>query len=121
MRTWGDLFTSRQALTLVELTMLVENAGKLIAKGNNPELTVPVQTCLAFVIDKMADKASSLCRWKASAEYMGGNTFGRQALPMLWDFCEASVLGKVIGDIASELEWIEKVRVSPARVLDMLA
>ena len=28
---------------------------------------------------------------------------------MLWDFCEASALGKVTGDIASEVEWIEKV------------
>jgi adenine-specific DNA methylase len=56
----------------------------------------------------MADKATSLCRWKATAEYMGGNTFGRQAIGMVWDFCEASVLGKVTGDISSEFDWLEK-------------
>ncbi len=109
LESWGDYFTPRQALTLVELTRLVRDAGERIAKSGDSELVVPIQTCLAFVTDKMADKASSLCRWKASAEYMGGNTFGRQALPMLWDFCEASVLGKVTGDIASEFEWVEKV------------
>jgi putative DNA methylase len=109
LEAWGDYFTPRQAVTLVELTRLVRKAGELIASSGNADLVEPIQTCLAFVTDKMADKASSLCRWKASAEYMGGNTFGRQALPMLWDFCEASVLGKVTGDIASEFEWVEKV------------
>jgi adenine-specific DNA methylase len=107
--SWGDYFTPRQALTLVTLTKLVRRAGERIAQEGEPGLATTVQTCLAFLTDKMADKASSLCRWKATAEYMGGNTFGRQALPMLWDFCEASVLGKVTGDIVSEVEWLEKV------------
>jgi len=107
--SWADYFTPRQALTLVTMTKLVCSAGERLAATDDTELVAPVQTCLAFLTDKMADKASSLCRWKASAEYMGGNTFGRQALPMLWDFCEASVLGKVTGDIASEVEWLEKV------------
>jgi len=107
--SWGDYFTPRQALTLVTLTKLVCSVGARLASTGEAGLVAPVQTCLAFLTDKMADKASSLCRWKASAEYMGGNTFGRQALPMLWDFCEASVLGKVTGDIASEVEWLEKV------------
>ena len=108
MTTWGDLFTPRQALTLATLTKLVRNAGDRIAASGDSELVEPILTCLAFVTDKIADKASSLCRWKATAEYMGGNTFGRQAIGMVWDFCEASVLGKVTGDIASEFDWLEK-------------
>ena len=108
MTTWGDLFAPRQALTLVTLTRLVRNAGDRIARSGDSELVEPILTCLAFVTDKIADKASSLCRWKATAEYMGGNTFGRQAIGMVWDFCEASVLGKVTGDIASEFDWLEK-------------
>ncbi len=107
--TWGDIFSPRQALALAELSSLVKSVAEYVSKSESPELAIPVQTCLAFVTDKMADKASSLCRWKATAEYMGGNTFGRQALPMMWDFCEASVLGEVTGDIASEVEWVEKV------------
>jgi adenine-specific DNA methylase len=109
INTWGDLFTARQALTLVTLTRLVRTAGDRVSSSADFELVEPIQTCLSFLTDKMADKASSLCRWKATAEYMGGNTFGRQALGMVWDFCEASVLGKVTGDITSELEWLEKV------------
>jgi adenine-specific DNA methylase len=108
MTTWGDLFTPRQALTLVTLARLVRNAGDCIASSGDSELVEPILTCLAFVTDKMADKATSLCRWKATAEYMGGNTFGRQAIGMVWDFCEASVLGKVTGDISSEFDWLEK-------------
>jgi hypothetical protein len=40
---------------------------------------------------------------------MAGNTFGRQALPMVFDYCEANVFGEGTGDIVSELDWICKV------------
>lgn len=109
LTTWSDYFTPRQALTLATLTRLVQKTAAKLESQTESEFNTAVRTCLAFVTDKMADKSSSLCRWKASAEYMGGNTFGRQALPMLWDFCEANVLGEVTGDIASEVEWVEKV------------
>jgi len=79
------------------LSRIVRNLGHRIEKEDSAALVVPIQTCLALIVDKFADKASSLCRWITSAEYMGGNTFGRPALPMMWDFCEANVFGKVTG------------------------
>jgi putative DNA methylase len=80
---WGDLFTTRQKLTLARLASLVRPCIENNAAGSLP----------ALAIDKLADKASSLCRWKPSAEYMAGNTFSRQALPIVWDFCEAQPFG----------------------------
>lgn len=109
MVTWENYFTARQLLALTTLVRLVKQVSPKLERNLTEGLPLAVQTCLAFLVDKMADKCSSLCRWKASAEYMAGNTFGRQALPMVWDFCEANVLGKVTGDISSEVAWIEKM------------
>jgi adenine-specific DNA methylase len=106
-KVWGNIFTSRQALTLSTLAVLVE---RLREKKINEDLGLAnaVQICLALIVDKLADKGSSICRWKSSAEYMAGNTFGRQAIPMVFDFCEANPFGNVTGDINSEREWVEK-------------
>lgn len=107
---WSDLFTSRQLLTLttfeekVKKLLLLESFQKNIGKNSNE-----VETVLAFILDKLADKSSSLCRWKSSAEYMAGNTFSRQALPIVFDFCEANLFGDATGDINSEVVWVEKV------------
>ena len=46
-------------------------------------------TYLAFAIDKCADYWSTICSWHNSGEKMR-NTFGRQAIPMTWDFAEAN-------------------------------
>ncbi len=109
MHTWGDIFTARQALVLITLAKLTQEVFKQFRKQSYDDLSIAIQTCLAFIIDKIADKLSSLCRWKVSAEYMAGNTFSRQALAMVFDFCEANVFGQVTGDIESEVEWVNKM------------
>ena len=52
---------------------------------------------LGLGISKLADAQSSLCRWKATMDQSIA-TFGRQALPMVWDYSEANTLGKMAGD-----------------------
>jgi len=42
---------------------------------------------LALGVNRLADKNSSLCRLIPQTEAIGF-TYGRQALPMLWDFIE---------------------------------
>jgi adenine-specific DNA methylase len=106
---WGELFTDRQIVALTTLVKYVNQINNKIDDLGDRDFKTAVQTCLAFLVNKMTDKASSLCRWKSSAEYMAGNTFGRQALPMVWDFCEASMIGKATGDIGSEVEWISQM------------
>ncbi len=99
MLQWGDLFTARQKL-------LVSTVQRFCGAGYGNVSTAEV---LALVLNKLADKASSLCRWKASAEYMAGNTFSRPALPLVWDFCEAQPFAGVSGGWEEETEWIAQV------------
>ncbi|MEI8296283.1 MAG: DUF1156 domain-containing protein, partial [Alphaproteobacteria bacterium] len=109
MLTWEDYFTSRQCLSLGVLSQLVHELEIKLLSLSNDGIELPIKTCLAFIVDKIADKSSSLCRWKSSAEYMAGNTFARQALPMVFDFCEVNLLGGATGDIMSEVDWVEKM------------
>ncbi len=104
MEQWGDLFTARQALALTTLARLVRDAGDKLAKEHDAGFASAVQTCLAMVADKFAQYNSSLCRWKATGENVV-DTFGRQALPIVWDLAEANPLAGASGDFGALLGW----------------
>jgi superfamily II DNA or RNA helicase len=84
MMNWGDLFSARQALALTILAAKVRQVADHFKA--NP-IGVAVQTLLGFALDRQADYNSSVCRWVPAGEFIG-NTFGRQAIPMVWNFCE---------------------------------
>lgn len=63
---------------------------------------------LAFVVDKMADRSSSICSWDASRESMR-NVFGRQAIPMTWDYAEANAFSDSTGSMDTTVKWITDV------------
>lgn len=102
---WGDLFNVRQALTLITFTEKVREVYDYVLRDtDNPDYACAVATYLAFIVDKIADRNSTLCWWINSADKPAG-TFGRQALPMVWDYVEVnSVEGSWSwGDF---IEWI---------------
>lgn len=101
--TWGSLFTPRQALSLVVFARLVGSAGKHLRKQHDKTLADAVETCLALAVDKLADSNSSLCSWRATSQDIG-HTFGRQAIPMLWDYVEANVLSGATRDWSNAVE-----------------
>jgi adenine-specific DNA methylase len=109
IQIWGDLFTPRQKLCLVVLSGLVRDIKKQFPKELDDDLQNAIKTCLALAIDKSADRNSSLCRWITKNENIG-YTFGRQALPMMWDFVEPQIFNSgggwegIIEDIAQMIE-----------------
>lgn len=108
MKTWGDLFTPRQALALGVLSAQVREipiAGK--TRGAQAEAD-GVRTCLALVVDRQVDATSSLSRWHATRELITG-MFGRQALGMVWDFAEVNPFADASGGLAGAIEWVAKV------------
>lgn len=104
---WELLFNQRQLFMVLTMNRVLKTIQK--SKFRNQEIFLPAKILLAFLIDKVMDKSTTLCRWKSTAEYMAGNTFGRQALPIVFDYCEANVFGEGTGDVISELDWICKV------------
>lgn len=121
-----DLFTNRQLTALTTFSELVGEAQQkaeadAVAAGmNNDHIALAeggigaraygeaVGVYLAFVIDKMADYHSSICSWHNSGEKIR-NTFGRQAIPMAWDYAEANPMCDSSGSYANMLAWVYRV------------
>jgi len=97
MMQWGDLFTARQKLASVELTRLTARH----ARSDLAEL-------IAFVISGICDHNTSLCAWRPSSLDVG-HTFGRQALPVSWDFAEVIPSGKSTGSADTTLDRVLRV------------
>lgn len=105
LKIWGNLFTHRQALALSTLSQLIEYKGERFCDFKHKHFNIAIQTCMAIVLDRQVDKLSSLARWDTSRENPQG-TFGRQALPMVWDFCEANPFSGYGGDWNTALNWV---------------
>ncbi|WP_130870232.1 DUF1156 domain-containing protein [Intestinimonas massiliensis (ex Afouda et al. 2020)] len=58
-------------------------------------------------ISKMADRGSSICSWDSSREGLR-NTFGRQAIPMAWDYAESNPFCNASGCFDNMLDWVYK-------------
>ena len=65
---------------------------------------------LGFTVDKCADYWSSICSWIVQREIVR-NTFGRQAIPMVWDFVEANPLGDSTGSWMAMVDWARKATI----------
>ena len=120
MTEYSDLFTNRQLTAMVTLSNLaIEVQSKVeedaIAAGiANDHIPLEdggsgakaygqaIGIYLAFLVDKLSDRASTLCRWDVGFTKIG-NTFGRQALPMVWSYAESNPLGTSSGSIDSLL------------------
>ncbi len=113
MTTWGALYTSRQLLVLTTFVRLIQETCR--AYGGEESLQRAVQLVLALALDRLADRESSLCRWRPEADQEKiESVFARQALPMVWDFAEGNPLS------AGTASWQDAVE-PPAKVVSQLA
>ena len=106
--TWGNIFTKRQLLALTTLGRLVREVGEQLSEESDRGLAIGVQTCLALAVDRQADYNSTLCTLNTRGEYIGHN-FGRQALPMVWDFIELQTFGDGSGNLDGALDWVFRI------------
>lgn len=119
------LFTNRQLTALTTFSALVGEAQKKaeadaiaagladdgvgLADGGTGARAYgeAIGAYLAFVVDKLADRGSTVCSWDVTREGLR-NTFGRQAIPMTWDFAEGNTFSNSSGCFDNSLEWIIK-------------
>ncbi|MBE9220135.1 DUF1156 domain-containing protein [Dolichospermum flos-aquae] len=109
MNTWVSLFNSRQQLALITFADAVKQAHQLILQeGYDEDYAKAIATYLALGVDRLVDYNSILTRWVCNGEFVG-NTFTRQALPMIWDYLELNPASEATGDFNSALNWINRV------------
>jgi putative DNA methylase len=122
--TWGHLFTARQLVALSTFSDLVsearlrikqdaieagfENDDKGIDTGGTGAAAYAeaISVYLAFAMTRMADWGNSLTRWESKAQ-VPQQLFGRQAMPMVWDFCEANFFSNSTGSYSASIANIE--------------
>lgn len=125
---FSDLFTPRQLTALTTFSELVSEAqakaeADAVAAGmKNDHLQLcnggdgakaygeAVGVYLAFIVSKIADRGSSICSWDSSREGLR-NTFGRQAIPMVWDYAEANPFSNSSGCFDNMLDWVTKCNI----------
>jgi len=106
---WSDLFTPRQLLALAILTRVVRGVkAAAIAEGYPEFWGEALWAYLALANDRQIDYGSAVCSWHNKAEKLR-NTFGRFALPIVWDYTEVNPFSGVTGDYGGAVEWVGKV------------
>lgn len=129
----ADLFTPRQLITLTTFSDLVGDARRLVeldaiqsgivkddrglaqAGVGATAYAEAVGVYLAFALNKVADRGSTLGRWDPTPTQSGIiNTFSRQALPMTWDFAESNPLGDASGNYRSAVNLVAKALLAGA-------
>jgi putative DNA methylase len=91
---WSGLFNVRQLLSLKTLCDLIQSFVDDFST---------LQLLLAFAFSRVAMSNMSCTRWNAVAEKMQ-HTFGRQALPIVWDFAEVVPIAQAPGNWQSGYE-----------------
>jgi len=131
MTKHADLFTPRQLVALTTFSDLVaearEKATQDAVAAGLPDDDLPLSeggtgaraygeaigVYLGLSLDKAVDSNTSLCSWQNRMDRLR-NTFGRQALPMVWDFAEtnpfAGASGDFLGACKSLCEVLDKPR-----------
>ncbi len=126
MPTYSDLFTDRQLVALTTFSDLVSEARERVLThalkagmdADAPRLADggvgaeayadAVTTYLGLGVDKATDYWSAICSWHSSRELIR-NTFGRQAIPMIWDYAETNPYSHSTGNWTACIDWIWKV------------
>jgi len=100
MMRFGDLFTARQKVALTALASAVRNL-----HGTRSD-ALPIM--MGLVLGRCADYGSSGVVWAQSGEFVA-HTFGRQALPMVWDFAEPVLWSDSSGNLGGAVDWVSRV------------
>jgi putative DNA methylase len=127
LKEWGDLFTSRQLVVLTTFSALIQEVAQKCEEdavdagygddgvGLNDGGTgarayaEAIAVYLTFALSRSADRGSTICSWDSSPKMEAlRNTFGRQALPMTWDFAEGNPFSESSGNWLNNVEWVVK-------------
>ena len=122
MTEYADLFSPRQLTmltTFCDLLLELQDRvamdalaarmsphGGPLAEHGTGALAYSQAICvyLAFVIDKLADSNSTICSWRKTGNTR--NTFGRQAIPMVWTYAEGNPFSSISGNYQTALKHV---------------
>ena len=116
---WNQLFTQRQLTTLTIFNDLIHEMHSLIQEGGAlKHYADAICTYLALIVDKSANGNSSFATWDKQTQKIPG-VFGRQGIPMVWDFAEANPFSMSTQSWIGHVELVAKsVEHTPPYLVD---
>ena len=135
MTEYADLFTNRQLVALTTFSDLVGEArikiavdaqGSGLSSEEASRYGDGIATYLAFALDRITNESCSICTWVSNPKMeQVKNAFGRQAIPMSWDYAEANVFYKSTGSflksthrVAAVLEFLSSSKAGVISQID---
>ncbi len=128
MTSWGDLFTPRQLVALTTFSDLIQEIRERIRQdavdSGLPDDGITLRDggigavayaeavgiYLGITTSRQANRACTISFWDSTSQKIQ-QAFGRQALPMTWDFCESNPFSNSSGN------WLGQL-IFPAKTLD---
>ncbi|MDP2174055.1 MAG: hypothetical protein Q8J62_09810, partial [Candidatus Cloacimonadaceae bacterium] len=132
MKQYKDLFSDRQLMALNTFSELIPEVKQLVStvegsiigyKVDSPliiknigvSFLEAISLYLSYVIDKCTDYWTNVCSWHISKSLIR-NTFGRQAIAMVWDYAETNPFSSSSGNLISMLDWVcQAIKKLPAQ------
>jgi putative DNA methylase len=141
LTTYSDVFTDRQLVALTTFSDLVGEAMQQVRRdaieaGRTDEpsplrdggtgsaaYAEAVGVYFGFALSRSVDRGSSICSWDSSPKMEAlRNTFGRQAIPMMWDYAEGNPFSESSGNWLNNVEWgVKAIEKLPALVVGRVA
>jgi len=134
---WGDLFTPRQLVALTTLSDLVQEARERVERdavaaptaAGVPDDSMPLRVggtggaayadavgvYAAITVSRQANRTCTISFWDNALQNIQ-QAFGRQALPMTWDYCESNPFSDSSGNWLGQLDFPAKfIEIAPAK------
>lgn len=110
LNTFSDLIIEcRQKILVDAITSGVKDDGVPLRDGGEgaESYADAITTFLSFTLNRCADFNNSMCGWIPSNQKVM-HLFGRQGIPMAWDYAEANILEECVGGWPTCNEYITK-------------
>ena len=103
--TFDKLFTNRQLTALTMFSRLVNEARNQVRiDGGSEDYANAIAVFLSFAVDRQANYSSIINTWAGFIT----QTFGRQGIPMVWDYAETNVFSNSTGNWTGAIDWITR-------------
>lgn len=100
---FGDLFSDRQIVTIYSLLNNLIGLSSVLLKDNYGSA---IYTYLGIFINRITPRFNMFTLWNTKGEKVE-HIFGRQAIPMTFDFPDTNIFGNKTGSATNQLDWIK--------------
>lgn len=102
--TYDKLFSNRQLKAMCTFCDLVSEAqAQAVLDGASKEYADAIAVYLACGVSQLSRYSCKSCGWNKTNENVA-QAFGRQAIPMLWDYAESNTIEGAL-NITATIEW----------------